>query len=343
MDPGDILSQLLAGCPLTEPQAEEAFERLLTGQLDAAQIASMLTLIQVRGATVDELVGAARVMRRHVTRLRAPEGAVVLDTCGTGGAPKTFNVSTAVALVVAATGASSGGSRIVVAKHGNRSRTGRGSAEVLRRLGVNVDAPPEVQARCLDRAGVCFCFAIHHHPAARHAAPVRVALGFPTIFNLLGPLTNPADARRQLIGVYAPRFVEPVAHALARLGAHQAMVVHGQDGMDEISTTSPTWTATVHHGRVECAIFDPTRNGMALAAMADLVETSIDGAADRILRVLSGEPGAPRDIVLLNAAWALIVAGACRTLPEGIAMANDAMVSGRATATLDALVRESNR
>lgn len=342
MDLGEVLKQLLAGRGLTEPQTEEVFERLLAGQIDPAQVAALLSLIQARGASVDELVGAAKVMRRHVTRLAVPEGATVLDTCGTGGAPKTFNISTAVAIVVAATGGGPGSRRIVVAKHGNRSRTGRGSAEVLQSLGVNVDAPPPVQARCLDRAGVCFCFAIHHHPAAKHAAPVRKALGFPTIFNLLGPLTNPAGADRQLIGVYGPTLVEPVALALARLGTQRAMVVHGQDGMDEISTTAPTWVATVDQGTVRCDVLDPVSLGVPRAAPSDLIETELDGAAGRIRRILSGERGPGRDIVVLNAGAALAIAGACANIADGMTRAASAIDAGLAQRTLETLARESN-
>src|SRR5262245_5383945 len=207
-------------------------------------------------------------MRRHVTRVECPSppGAdtVVLDTCGTGGAQKTFNISTAASLVVAAASPhhqGKPGRRILVAKHGNRSRSGRGSAEVLQKLGVNVDAPPAIQARCLEQAGVCFCFAIHHHPAAKVAGPARRALGIPTIFNLLGPLTNPAGASHQLIGTYAPEFVDKLAHALARLGADRAMVVHGSDGMDEITTTGPTMIAHVAGTAVRTATFDPPTLG----------------------------------------------------------------------------------
>ncbi len=232
-----LLNAIPAG-PLCEVDAETLFEAVLSGHLDQAQIAGVLSLLAARGPTTDEVVGAARAMRRHVTPVPASDPGSLVDTCGTGGAPKTFNVSTAAAIVAAAAGAR-------VAKHGNRSRTGRGSAEVLQALGVNVDAPPGTQARCLDEAGVCFCFAIHHHPAMRHAAVVRRALKFPTIFNILGPLTNPAGATRQLIGVYDEALVPLVAAALARLGSVRAMVVHSRDGLDEVSITAPTVVAEV--------------------------------------------------------------------------------------------------
>lgn len=342
----DLLSDLLAGARLTEQQAEAVFEQLLAGALTEAQIAALLTLIQVRGATVDELVGAARVMRRHASPVEChpPPGATVIDTCGTGGAPKTFNISTAAAIVVAA--AAPG--RVLVAKHGNRSRSGRGSAEVLDELGVNVDAGPDVQARCLREAGVCFCFAIHHHPAARHAAPARRALGFPTLFNILGPLTNPARASRQLLGIYKPELVDLEAEALARLGAERAMVVHGLDGMDEISTTAPTKIAHVEAGAggrplVRMEEFDATSVGVPRAKLDDLCADTLEDAAAMMRSAITGggRPGPPRDIVELNAAAALLVAGAAADISGGLAMAREAVGTGAAERTLAALVRVS--
>ncbi|MFG0284910.1 MAG: anthranilate phosphoribosyltransferase [Phycisphaerales bacterium JB039] len=333
------LSDLLAGRSLSEAEAEAVFEQLLSGALSESQIAALLTLIQQRGATVDELVGAARVMRRHVTAVEceAPDGAVVIDTCGTGGAPKTFNISTAVALVVAAAAPR----KVLVAKHGNRSRSGRGSAEVLGQLGVNVDAPPEAQARCLREVGVCFCFAIHHHPAAKHAAPTRKALGFPTLFNILGPLTNPARASRQLIGIYQPDLVDLEAEALARLGAERAMVVHGLDGMDEISTTGPTKIAHVEGGSVRIEQFDAADLGVPRASLDDLKASTLDGAAELIRAVLAGREGPARDIVELNAGAALMVAGAAADIGAGMGMARAAIDSGAAERTLGELARIS--
>jgi anthranilate phosphoribosyltransferase len=262
--------------------------------------------------------------------------AVVIDTCGTGGAGKTFNISTAAAIVTAAGSPhhAGGGVRVVVAKHGNRSRSGRGSAEVLAKLGVNVDAPPAVQARCLTRAGVCFCFAIHHHPATRHATPARRSLGFPTLFNLLGPLTNPAGARRQLIGVYDAAFVERLAHTLARLGAERAMVVHGRDGMDELTTTGPSLVATVEDGRVTVGEFDPAALGVPRASAEQLTALDLDAAAATVRGVVSGARGPARDIVILNAGAALFVAGAAGTIMHGSEMAAAAIDSGRAARTL---------
>lgn len=345
-----LLTDLLTGTPLTEARAESAFEAILSGQFDDAQIAAALSLIQARGVSVEELVGAARVMRRHVSRVACPAGddITVLDTCGTGGATKTFNISTAVSIVVAAAGRMLAESdqgprrRILVAKHGNRSRSGRGSAEVLQKLGVNVDAPPAVQARCLDECGVCFCFAIHHHPATRFANPARRSLGFPTIFNLLGPLTNPAGATHQLIGTYSPAFVEKLAQALARLGSDRAMVVHGSDGIDEITTTGPSLIATVEGPHVTMAQFDPLALGIPRARPEDLIAPDLDHAAWMISDVLSGSRSPARGVVILNAAAALVVAAAAPDLAGGLGLAASAIDSGRAGETLKALARVSN-
>jgi anthranilate phosphoribosyltransferase len=337
-----VLSQLLSGAPLSTAQAEETFEQLLTGGLDDAQIGSLLSLIQVRGPSVDELVGAAAVMRRHVRPMpwAAPPGAdspVLIDTCGTGGAPKTFNISTGAAIVAAAASP-----RVRVAKHGNRGRSGRGAADVLLRLGVNVDASPEIQARCLEEARVCFCFAVHHHPAMKHAAGARRALGFPTIFNLLGPLTNPAGAKRQLLGVYDARCVPLVASALARLGTDRAMIVHGGDGLDELTTTAPTLVTHVEGGRIWAEEFDALGIGIERARSASLIARDLEDAAATLLRVLAGEPGPARDIVALNAGAALFVAGAATDYAGGVVMAEHAMESGDAARTLETLVRVSH-
>lgn len=333
-----LLPALASGRTLSEHEAEAAFDGLLSGRLDDAQIAAMLAMIQMRGATVDELVGAARVMRRNVARVAARDGPPIIDTCGTGGTPKSFNISTAAAIVAAAAGAG----KIRVAKHGNRSRSGRGSAEVLQALGVNVNATPETEARCLDEVGVCFCFAIHHHPAMKHAATARKSLGFPTIFNLLGPLTNPAGATRQLIGVYRPELVPLVAAALARLDTQSAMVVHGSDGLDEITTRGDTLVATVLNGAVLTYELSPAGLGLAAQASTDLTVSSVEHSAQIVREVLAGKLGPHADIVLINAAAALVVGGVADGLDHGVDMSRRAMVAGAATHTLDALVRVSN-
>ncbi|MBS0195914.1 MAG: anthranilate phosphoribosyltransferase [Planctomycetes bacterium] len=339
MAAADTLHRLVHGARLSAAEAEAMLREVLAGRWEDAQIAAALALIQMRGVTFEELTGGARAMRAHATAVpTAGLSGTVIDTCGTGGAGKTFNVSTVAAIVAAA--AAPGVVR--VAKHGNRSRSGRGSAEVLSALGVNVDAGPEVQAACLREAGVCFCFAIHHHPAAKHAARARSALGFPTMFNLLGPLTNPAGAPCQLMGVFAERYVEPMARALAELGSTRAMVVHGRDGMDEISTTAPTIIAHVEGGGVRVEEFDAAGLGIARASLESLTAGDLSHAAAAARGVLGGEDGPMRTIVELNAAAALVVGGGAAGLAEGIDKARGAIDSGAAARTLALLARVSN-
>ena len=339
--PGDLtpyLKHLLDGGTLPEEASRAAFEAIMTGTAHHAEMGALLALLATRVPTVDELVGAAGVMREKVDRLETgipPEE--LLDTAGTGGAPKVFNVSTAAAIVAAAAG-------VKVAKHGNRSRTGRGSAEVLAALGVDVDAGRDVQLRCLDETGVAFCFAIHHHPAAKHAMPVRKALGFPTIFNLLGPLTNPAGAGRQIMGVYADRFVRPIADTHARLGAVRALVFHSGDGLDEFSLGAPTHVADVRNGEVEEYEVDPAALGLRSATIEELQVRDLDHAASLVRDILDGgEQGPARDITLLNAAAALVAAGVAESFESGVGGAAQAIDSGAAAATLGRLVESSTR
>ncbi len=339
MDFLNVLHILLAGTTLSESEADAAFELILQGHVPEPQIAAFLTLLQARGATIDVLTGAARAMRRHATPVHCSAPGVLLDTCGTGGTAKTFNISTIAALVTAA--AARG--LVRVAKHGNKSRSGRGSAELLAALGVKIDADPAVQARCLERAAVCFCFAQHHHPAARHAAPVRKALGFPTIFNLLGPLSNPANARHQLLGVYDPAALDTMASALLRLGSHRAMVVHSDDGLDEISTSAPTQVAELRDGRVVRSTIDPRSLGFKPAPIDAIQARDLPHAVQIARDVLAGFAGPCRDLVLLNSAAALLVAECTPTLREGITLAACAIDSGAASQTLHALVEESHR
>ena len=333
--PGELtpfLKKLLRGATLSEAETRAAFEEIASGESHHAEIGAFLALLATRMPTVDEIVGAASVMRARVERVpcKTP-GEGIVDTAGTGGAPKTFNVSTLAAMVAAGAGAK-------VAKHGNRSRTGRGSAEVLERLGVDVNASPEVQARCLDEIGICFCFAIHHHPAARHAMPVRKALGVPTLFNLLGPLTNPAGAGRQVMGVYAAHFVRPIAESLARLGSTHALVLHSDDGLDEISIAVPTRVAEVRDGSVREWTIDPRTLGLEHADPAALAPSSLDEAASIFTNVLAGdERGARRAMVLVNSAAALYVAGKVASIEDGIGAAAEAIDFGNALAALEAL------
>ena len=331
-----FISLLLRGGTLSFEQSESAFGEMASGLSHHAEMGAFLALLASRVPTVDELAGAATVMRRNVDRLEhSIDPSVVLDTAGTGGAPKSFNVSTGAAIVAASCGAK-------VAKCGNRSRTGRGSAEVLQALGVNVDAARPVQRRCLEHVGLCFCFAIHHHPAARHAMPVRKALGFPTIFNLLGPLGNPAGAQRQLMGVYDRRFLLPIAEALRVLGTKRAIVIHSKDGLDELSTGAGNWIADaagccVHESEVSAADLDLEQGDpMALAP------TSVEGAADLLLGTLTGRVrGLARSMLILNSAMALVAAGVAGSMREGADLAARSLDSGAAANTLNDLVTTS--
>jgi len=338
--PGELtpfIKKLLVGSALSEAESHAAFSEMATGESHHAEMGAFLALLATRMPTVDEMVGAARVMRERVERVPCKTDASgVVDTAGTGGAPKTFNVSTLAAVVAAAAGAK-------VAKHGNRSRTGRGSAEVMEVLGINVNATPAQQARCLDETGICFCFAIHHHPAARHVMPVRKALGFPTIFNLLGPLTNPAGAGRQVMGVYAGHFVRPIAESLLRLGSTHAMVLHSDDGLDEISIAAPTRVVEVRDGKTREWTIDPRALGLERADSVALAPHSLEEAASIFINVLSGEERGPRRaMVLVNAAAALMVAGVVTSIEDGIGAAADAIDFGRGLATLEGLRATSN-
>ncbi len=332
---------LLEGRTLTAAETATAFEAIMSGGAHEAEIGALLALLAMRVPTAEEILGAARVMRTHVDRVVSRcDPTRIVDTAGTGGAPKTFNVSTVAAIVAAA----AAGGAVAIAKHGNRSRTGRGSAEVLARLGVNVDADRATQARCLEEAGICFCFAIHHHPAAKHAMPVRLALGFPTIFNLLGPLTNPAGARRQLMGVYGPQFLEPIAAALAALNVVRAMVVHSDDGLDEVSITAPTTVMHVRNGTVTRERIDPRQLGIAETSLEALTPADLDHAAAMVRGVLdASDTGPARDMSLLNAAATLVVADVTPTITDGMQLAAQSVDSGAAAATLAKLIELSKK
>ncbi|MDZ4830283.1 MAG: anthranilate phosphoribosyltransferase [Phycisphaerae bacterium] len=338
--PGDLTShlrQLLQGKTLSESESRSAFEAMMSGDAHHAEMGALLALLATRLPTVDELVGAARVMRERVTPVPTTlDPASILDTAGTGGAPKTFNVSTTAAIVAAA-----GGAR--VAKHGNRSRTGRGSAETLERLGVCIDAPPTVLAKTLDEVGICFCFAVHHHPAAKFAMPVRKALGFPTIFNVLGPLTNPARAQRQIMGVYDRRFVRPAAEALQRLGAVRALVMHSGDGLDEFSIGAPTHVADITTTSIREYEVDATTLGLRSAAPTELAPQSLEAAAQLMEALLRGdERGPARDMTLLSTAAALIAGGIVLDFAEGVRVAAHTIDFGDAWNTFERM-REMSR
>ena len=327
----ETIDRLLAGDALSAGDTEAAVGLVMRGEADPAQIAGLLVALRAKGETVDELVGAARAMRAHVVAVR-PSRDDLVDTAGTGGdGSGTFNISTTAALVAAACGCA-------VAKHGNRAASSRsGSADMLEALGVPIALSPEQAAEMIDRYGFGYLHAPAHHPAMRHAGPVRRSLGVRTVFNLLGPLTNPAGARRQLIGVYARQWVEPMAHALAQLGCEYGMVVHGQPGIDELSPCGATTMATVRDGAVTLSELDARELGVELCALSDLAGGDPQRNAEISLAVLAGEPGPAADATALNAAATLLVAGRAADLGEGLAAAREALRSGAAMATLSAL------
>jgi len=332
----DLLGALIAGTDLTATQARWAFEQIMVGQWTEAQIAGVLVALAAKGETMAELAGAARAMRDHVVPVDTG-GADVVDTCGTGGTGiSTFNISTAAALVAAGAG-------VVVAKHGNRTSTRvSGSANVLSALGVNIECDAATESRCLAEAKVCFSFAVKHHPAMKYAVPVRKQLGVRTIFNVLGPLTNPAGAKRQVMGVPSEALIETIAGVLAELGAVRAMVVHSADGLDELSTTAPAKVAELTDGRITIGTVDAGQLGLPAAKLEDLLVDSAEGSAAAIRDVLAGKTGPHRDIVLLNAAAAIVVADHADALPGGLAKAADSIDSGAAAGALEKLVAISN-
>jgi anthranilate phosphoribosyltransferase len=291
--------------------------------------------LRVRGETVEEITGAARAMRGKAARIQAPAGAI--DTCGTGGdASGTYNISTCAAVVVAACG-------VPVAKHGNRAASSKsGSADVLAALGVNLDAPHEVVEQAIREAGIGFMMAPRHHSAMRHVVPTRTELGTRTLFNLLGPLANPANAHYQLLGVFGRDWVEPIAQVLGRLGVERAWVVHGSDGLDELTVTGPTTVAELKDGQVTTFEVTPETAGLTTASMDDLKGGDAVENAAALRAVLAGEKNAYRDIVLMNAGAALVVAGKAPDLKTGVTLAADAIDSGKAAATLDHMIRITN-
>ncbi len=330
-----VIAKVASGQSLTQDEAAEAFDYVMSGVATPAEIAGFLMALHVRGETVDEIAGAARAMRTRVLPVRAPAGAI--DTCGTGGDTKgTFNISTASAFVVAGAG-------VPVAKHGNRSISSRcGSADVLAALGVNIDAAPETISACISGCGLGFMFAPNHHAAMRHVAKVRAELGTRTIFNLLGPLANPAGAKYQLVGVFAPQWVEPVAHVLALLGTQRAWVVHGGDGLDELTTTGISDVAVLESGRVSTFKVSPRNAGLPEVRLEDLLGGDAVENAAHIRALLGGAISPFRDVVLLNAGAALLVAGKANTLREGVSIAAESIDGGKAIGVLKALVELSH-
>ena len=331
-----LIAIAAAGRPLDEMQAEQAFDILMSGDATPSQIGGFLMALRVRGETVPEIVGAVRAMRAKMLRIEAPEDSI--DTCGTGGdGSGTLNISTGAAIVTAAAG-------VPVAKHGNRAASSKtGAADVLTALGVNIEADMTLVQEALWQAKMCFLLAPRHHNAMRHVGPSRVELGTRTIFNLMGPLSNPAGARRQLVGVFARQWVRPLAEVLARLGTERAWVVHGSDGIDEITTTGATHVAELKDGAVREFEVTPEAAGLARADPAAIKGADAATNAAAITELLAGRPGPYRDIVLLNSAAALLVAGKAADLKAGAALAAQAIDSGKAKAVLAELVAISNR
>ncbi len=332
----ETLKLLLEGRALGREQARAAMGELMEGRATPGQIGAFLAALRVRGETLDELVGFARAMRERALPVKVARRPL-LDTCGTGGdASGTFNISTTVAFIAAGAGAA-------VAKHGNRSVSSRsGSADVLEALGVKTDAAPEVMARCVEEAGVGFLFAPALHPAMRHAGPVRKELGARTVFNLLGPLSNPAGADRQLLGVYSTALVPVLAKALLALGSVEALVVSSRDGLDELSLRATTVVARVRGGQVEEYELDARAHGFGEYAAGAFAGGDAERNAEILLAVLRGEKGPARDISLWNAAAALMAAGLAGDMKDGLARSGEAVDSGRALKSLESLKKLSH-
>jgi len=335
MDYKTLLTKLMRRRDLTADECAESIDAILAGQLSEVQIAAFLAAMSTKGETVEELAGAARAMRRRAVRMQ-PVGQVVVDTCGTGGDNSgTFNVSTTTAFVVAGAG-------VAVAKHGNRSVSSRcGSADVLEHLGVKIDAEPEIMEQALNEVGIAFLFAPRYHGAMRHAMPVRKALGVRTIFNLLGPLANPAGATCQLLGVYAPELTEMFAHALRLLGTRRAFVVHGHDGMDELTICAATRVSELDNGVVKTYDLAPERYWGDRADATDVAGGDVTANAAILTAVLGGETGARRNLVVLNAAAALVAANRAPDIAAGLELASQAIDSGAAANKLHELVKAS--
>lgn len=326
-----IIAQLAQGKPLSEDQATEAFSILLSGDATQSQIGSFLMALHLRGETVTELVAGAKLLREYVVPVRAPENAI--DTCGTGGDNVgTYNISTAASFIIAACG-------VPVTKHGNRALSSKsGSAEVLESLGVRLDLQPAQITHCIETVGLGFMFAPLHHSAMKHVGAARAELGIRTIFNLLGPLANPASAKYQLLGVFDKAWVEPIAHVLAQLGSRAAWVVHGSDGLDELTSTGTTHVAALKDGQVTQFDIAPEDADLPRAQMADLIGGTPAENAQALRAVLDGKTGAYRDIVVLNAAAALLITGHASDLRDGAHKAQTAIDEGHAAKLLDQFI-----
>jgi anthranilate phosphoribosyltransferase len=330
-----LIGKVAAGKALTRAEAEQAFDVMMSGEATPSQMGGFLMALRVRGETVDEIAGAVATMRAKVLPVEAPPDAV--DVVGTGGdAVGTYNISTTTAFVVAGAG-------VPVAKHGNRALSSKsGAADVLMALGVKIDLTPEDVARCIREAGIGFMFAPAHHSAMKHVGPTRTELGTRTIFNLLGPLANPAGVKRMLVGVFSPDWIEPMANALRDLGAESAWIVHGAGGVDEMTLAGPTKVATLRNGTVTTFELTPAEVGLDPAPLDAIKGADAAHNAEALRAVLGGARGAYRDTVLLNAGAALVVAGRAGDIHQGIRLATFSIDQGQALAHLDRLVSVSN-
>jgi anthranilate phosphoribosyltransferase len=330
-----LIQKVSTGATLSRGEIQAALEAMIQGEATAPQMGAFLMAMRVRGETVEEVTGAAEMLRSHMTPVVAPAGAI--DIVGTGGdSHGTYNVSTCAALVAAGAGAK-------VAKHGNRSVSSKsGASDVLAALGVKLELSPEQVAKCVEAAGVGFMWAPLHHPAMKHFAPTRAELGIRTIFNVLGPICNPANVKRQIVGVFDRAWVEPLAHVLNNLGAEHIWVVHGDDGLDELTTTGASFVAELKDGEVRTFEVMPEDAGIARAELSALIGGDADENAAAIRAVLAGEAGAFRDIVVLNAGAALVVAGLANDLADGVSKAKHAIDSGAAAQALEKLIAASN-
>jgi anthranilate phosphoribosyltransferase len=330
-----MLGKVATGAALSRDEAMHAFERMMAGEATPSQMGALLMALRVRGETVDEITGAVSAMRAKMLRVKAPPDAI--DVVGTGGdASGSFNISTCAAFVVAGAG-------VPVAKHGNRALSSRsGAADVLAALGVRIDLTPEQVAHCIKQAGIGFMFAPAHHPAMKNVGPTRVELGTRTIFNLLGPLSNPAGVKRQMIGVFSRQWLEPFAHVLKNLGAERVWVVHGSDGLDEITTAGPTSVVALENGSVRTFEVAPEDVGFSKSPPDVLRGGDAEANAVTFKSLLAGQDGPLREIVVLNAAAALVVAGRANDLKEGVALAGKSLASGDAQRRLDRLIAASN-
>ncbi|MEP7030616.1 MAG: anthranilate phosphoribosyltransferase [Pseudolabrys sp.] len=330
-----LIAKVATGASLTREEATSAFDRMMSGEATPSQMGALLMALRVRGETVDEITGAVTTMRAKMLGVKAPPDAV--DVVGTGGdASGSYNISTCAAFVVAGAG-------VPVAKHGNRALSSKsGAADVLGALGVKIDLNAAQVGACIAQAGIGFMFAPAHHPAMKNVGPTRVELGTRTIFNLLGPLTNPASVKRQMIGTFSKQWIEPMAQVLKNLGSESIWVVHGSDGLDEITTSGPTSVAALENGKIRLFEVTPEDAGLTRSKPDALKGGDADHNAKALLEVLKGKAGAFRDVSILNAAAALIVAGKAKDLKSGAALAAKSIDSGEAEGRLDRLIKVSN-